>query len=162
MGLVECYHQTLIDRMRKLRFIHGGSWVVFLEPAVEALNGAVHSVTKCSLKELWNGSQDMRELPRYRTVKERGYRNEKHSIRLVKFYPGQIVLVWNETPGVDRFCPGWKGPFILTRKISSSLWEGHSRKPQLQDGSPYYGSIKISYSPLICENRISIVNLWLF
>ena len=46
VGLVKRYHQTLMDRILKLRFIYGGSWTNYLESAVRALNEVVHSVTK--------------------------------------------------------------------------------------------------------------------
>ena len=52
VGLVERYHQTLVDRIRRLKFINGGSWVDYLEPVVEALNGAIHIVTKSSPEDL--------------------------------------------------------------------------------------------------------------
>ena len=80
VGIVERYHQTLIDRIRKLRFINGGSWTDYLEGAVKALNEAKHSVMRFTPFELWYGTEEMRRLAFNRTVEERAYRNRRRNI----------------------------------------------------------------------------------
>ena len=52
-GLVERYNRTLIDRLRKLRMAHGGSWVDYLGIAVNAINESVHRVMGFSPTDLW-------------------------------------------------------------------------------------------------------------
>ena len=59
MGLIELYHKTLIDRIRKMRFTYQGSWSDYVEPAVEAINEAEHSITGFTPDELWVGTPKM-------------------------------------------------------------------------------------------------------
>ena len=128
VGLVERYHRTLIDRIRKLRFIYGGSWADYVDAAVKAMNEATHSVTQYTPIELWSGTEDMRRKAWNRTNQEREYRNRKRRIDSVKFEVGNLVLVKDQTVNLDRFQPRWKGPYILTRKISKTVWEAKSLK----------------------------------
>ena len=126
VGLVERYHKTLIDRIRKLRLTHGGSWSDYLESAVDAMNTAIHSTTGFSSKELWEGTDQQRELAFSRTKEERESRFGRKKIFPKAFQPGQIVLVYDEVAASsreDKFQPFWKGPFILMRRLSPSLWE---------------------------------------
>ena len=117
VGIVERYHQTLIDRIRKLRFINGGSWTDYLEDAVKALNEAKHSVMRFTPFVLWYGTEEMRRLAFNRTVEERAYRNRRRNIQSAKFFPGQIVLVWNADIMSNRFQPKWRGPYVLTEQV---------------------------------------------
>ena len=139
VGLIERYHQTLIDRIRKLRLIYGGSWTDYLESAVRSLNEAVHSVTKFAPFDLWDGTSEMRQLAWKRTVKERNYRNDRRRIFPIKFHTGQIVLAWNADAMLDKLQPKWKGPYVLTKQLSESMWEaklqkktGRGRQPVLR------------------------------
>ena len=60
VGLVERYHQTLINGIRKLKFLGRGSWIDYINKAVNLINEVVHSVTKSLLLELWNGTHEDR------------------------------------------------------------------------------------------------------
>ena len=102
VGLVERYHQTLINRIRRLKFLGRGSWTDYIDRAVDLINEAVHSVTKFSPLELWNGTHEDRIKAHRRLVKETEYRNRRR-VYPKAFYPGQVVLVWNEQPGLSRF-----------------------------------------------------------
>ena len=62
---------------------------------MKALNEAKHSVMRFTPFELWHGTEEMRRLAFNRTVEERAYRNRRRNIQPAKFFPGQIVLVWN-------------------------------------------------------------------
>lgn len=53
VGLVERYHQTLFNRIWRLKFLGRGSWADYIDRAVDLINEAVHSVTKASLLDLW-------------------------------------------------------------------------------------------------------------
>ena len=128
VGLVERYHQTLINRVRKMKFISGGSWTDYVDAAVQIINDAVHSVTKFSPKELWSGSKEDLDLAHQRTKQEREYRNRKRKVYPAKFYPGQYVLVWDERPGLTRFQSRWKGPYVLSHQISASVWAARVKK----------------------------------
>ena len=77
VGLVERYHQTLINRIRKLKFLGGGSWTDYIDEAVKLVNEAVHSVTKASPLELWHGTLEDRVKAHQRLVDERNYRNKR-------------------------------------------------------------------------------------
>ena len=46
--MVERCHQTLINRIWKMKFISGGSWTDSVDRAVQIMNEATHSVTKFS------------------------------------------------------------------------------------------------------------------
>lgn len=122
VGLVERYHQTLINWIRKMRFINRGSWTDYIDQAVQVINESTHSVTQLSPLELWNGNQDKLRLAHQRMERERNYRNQKRKVHSEKFYPRQFVLVWNERPDLTPFQPKCYGPFILTWQISPSMW----------------------------------------
>ena len=53
MGLVERYNRTLEDRIRKITYAEGGSWVDHVSRAEKSINEAVHNTTGFSPKELW-------------------------------------------------------------------------------------------------------------
>ena len=135
VGLVERYHQTLINRIRKLRFLGRGSWTDYIDKAVDLINEAVHSVTKFLPLELRNGTHEDRVKAHQRLVKEREYRN-KRRVYLKAFYPGQVVLAWNEQPGLSQFQPRWRGPYVLTEKISDSLWAARLRQRKRRGRQP--------------------------
>lgn len=46
VGLLERYHQTLINRIHKLKLLGGGTWTHYIDQAVDLINEATHSVTK--------------------------------------------------------------------------------------------------------------------
>ena len=119
IGMVEWYHQTLINRIRELEFLAGGSWTDYINQAVDLINEATHSVTKFSPQDLWNGTQEDRIKAHQRLTAERDYRN-KRKIYSAKIYHGQVVLVWNEQLGLSHFQPKWRGPFILTEQVSDT------------------------------------------
>ena len=104
VGLVERYHQTLINRIRKLKFLGRGSWTDYIDEAVNLINEAVHSVTKVSPLDLWNGTHEDRVKAHQRLMMERDYRNKPRNYPK-RFYPGHVFLAWNEQPGLSRFQP---------------------------------------------------------
>jgi len=53
LGLVERYHRTLLDRVRKMTWQKGGSWSDHLQSAVRELNTMRHSTTLMSPLQLW-------------------------------------------------------------------------------------------------------------
>ena len=55
MGIVERYNRTLEDRIRKLKYAHGGSWIDYVSLAEKSINSIVHESTGYSPIELWNG-----------------------------------------------------------------------------------------------------------
>ena len=89
-------------RIRKLKFLGRGSWTDYIDEAVTLINEAVHSVTKASPLELWNGTLEDRVKAHQRLVEERKYQNKRH-VYPKEFYPGQVVFVWNEQLGLSRF-----------------------------------------------------------
>ena len=107
VGLVERYHQTLINRIRKMRFISRGSWTDYVDNAAQVINGSAHSITRFSPREIWNGSTDELRLARQRVEKEWDYQNQKRKVHSMKVYPEQSILVWNERPDLTRFQPKW-------------------------------------------------------
>lgn len=48
VGMVEWYHQTLMNHIRKSRFITGGSWTDFVDEAAKLMNSVVHGVMRFS------------------------------------------------------------------------------------------------------------------
>ena len=95
----------------------------YVDAAVKAMNEATHSVTQYTPIELWDGTEDMRKEAWNRSKDEREYRNKKRRIDPVKFEVGNSILVKDQTANLDRFKPRWKGPYILTRKVSDTIWE---------------------------------------
>ena len=126
VGLLERYHKTLIDCIRKLRLTHGGSWSDYLDQAVVAMNTAIHSTTEFTPEELWTGIDQQRELAFFQTKKERESRYGHKRIFPKSFQPSQVVLVFDNMAASsreDKFSPLWRGPFKLLRRLSLSLWE---------------------------------------
>ena len=76
MGLVERFHRTLVDRIRRLKLTNGGSWCGHVEEAVKAINDAIHSTNGFSPNQLWDGSLQMRQLAHAWTVVAREYRSK--------------------------------------------------------------------------------------
>ena len=136
LGLVERFHRSLQDRLKKLIWAEGGSWVQHLDRAVDALNRSVHSSTGFIPLELWNGSRQMRR----KALKNRDVVRAKVNARLKRlfpydFQPGQQVLVrdyWSYK--TDKFAPKWKGPYFLTEKISDTMWKARNPAPPLGTG----------------------------
>ena len=58
--LMERYHQTLIDHIRRLKFSGRESWTDYIDKAMDLINEAIHSVTKVSPLDLWNGTHEDR------------------------------------------------------------------------------------------------------
>ena len=125
-GLVERMNRTIVDRIRKLCYAEGGSWTEYVARAVDAINNAVHSVTGFSPAALWNGSTEMRKLAHRRVVCERERKNLRQQVYPELFEAGQLVLVYDHVAASSRekkFAPRWKGPYVLTERISPSLWK---------------------------------------
>ena len=128
VGMVERYHQTLINRICKKKFTEGGSWTDHVADAVSTMNSSVHGVMKFSPLELWKGGEDKLQLAHRRLEKERAYRNARRRIHHTTFYPGQGVLVWDERPSQTRFQSRWRGPYYLTEQISQTMWAARPRR----------------------------------
>ena len=126
VGLVERFQRTFVDRLRKIRYALGGSWVKHVPAAIEAMNFAKHSSTKLSPVELWTAEEKVIQEAFNRTVTRREQRNAKRSVRPVAFYAGQMVLVYDEVAAATRsgkFAPRWKGPYKLMRRVRGSYWK---------------------------------------
>lgn len=136
VGMVERYHQTLINRIRKKKFIEGGSWTDHVVDAVSNMNSSSHGVMKFTPLELWKGNEDKRQLVHERLEKERAYRNAWRRTWSTHFYPGQAVLVWDEQPSLTRFQSRWKGPYFLTEKISQTMWAARPKKTRGRGRQP--------------------------
>ena len=80
--------------------------------------------------------EDIRKDAWNRSNKEREYKNRKRRINLVNFAIGNSVLVKDQTLNLDRFRPRWKGPYILTRKVSDTVWEAKSLKAARKGRQP--------------------------
>jgi len=141
LGLVERYHQTLLDRIRKMTWHRGGSWSDHLQRAVGELNTMRHSTTRMSPLQLWGASEEeleaARELSRCR-------RASAGDSRLRKDRPlevGDKVLLWDAVRAEsrsDKFSARWTGPFILEERVSDHLWRlrqegprGPGRRPRM-------------------------------
>ena len=123
MGLVERYNRTIEDRIRKLLYAHGGSWVDYVKTAEHEINQAVSSTTGFSPLELWYGTKEMRKLARERADKMRDARNQKKKVFSVRFFEGQMVLIRETNPGKQRkFDRKWKGPYVVKSRISDTMW----------------------------------------
>ena len=57
VGMAERYHQTLINRIRKRKFISGGSWTDYVEEVVKLMNSAVYEVVRFSPLEYKQGTK---------------------------------------------------------------------------------------------------------
>lgn len=102
---MERYHQTLINRIRKMRFINRGAWTNYICRTVQVIYESMHNVTQFSPPDFWNGIQDELRVAHQRMDKERAYRNQKRKVHSAKAYPGEVILVWNERPDLTRFQP---------------------------------------------------------
>ena len=123
MGLVERYNRTIEDRIRKLLYAHGGSWVDYVKRAEQEINSAVNSTTGFSPLELWYGTKDMRSLAKERADQVRAARNQKKKIFPVRFFEGQMVLIRETNPEKQRkFDRKWKGPYVIKSQISKTMW----------------------------------------
>jgi len=71
LGLVERYHRTLLDRLRKMTLHRGGSWSDHLQSAVTELNTMRHSTTRMTPVQLWEASQEELEEARERSRRRR-------------------------------------------------------------------------------------------
>ena len=124
MGIVERYNRTLEDRIRKLKYAHGGSWVDYVSMAEKSINSIVHDSTGYSPIELWNGNPEMIKEVVLKRDKERERRNQKRQIFPVKFYIGQMVLVREYNPQKQgKFDRLWKGPYEVIKKVSKTMWK---------------------------------------
>ena len=130
-GLVERLNGTLIDRIRKVRFEHGGSWVDYIDMCVEAINAAVHSTTLCTPNDLWHGTPEMLAAAHDRSVNIRQRRNRGRRVTGAQFRVGQPILVFDNT-AEQKFSARWKGPFLLTEKLSNSRWR--AEQPRFRNG----------------------------
>ena len=85
MGLVERYNRTIEDRIRKLLYAHGGSWVDYVKTAEHEINQAVNSTTGFTPIELWWGTKEMRKVARERADRVRDIRNQEQESFSSKF-----------------------------------------------------------------------------
>ena len=124
MGLVERYNRTLEDRIRKITYAEGGSWVDHVSRAEKSINEAIHNTTGFSPKELWEGTLEMRKLARERSDQERDRQNKRKRIYPAKFFEGQMVLVKIRNPEkLNKLSVLWKGPYKLKKRLSKTMWE---------------------------------------
>ena len=138
LGLVERFHRTLEDRVRRLTLAHGKVWSDHVEKAVKSYNEAVHSTTGFTPNELWNGTPDMRELARERSNTRRQIESRSRRAYPVKFSTGMNVLV-HISPELrkGKLGPSWKGVYVLEERLSNSMWKarklsetgGRGRRP---------------------------------
>ena len=136
LGLVERFHRSLQDRLKKITFHEGGNWKQHLNRAVNILNQSVHSSTDYTPLELWNGTPEMRRKALQKRDAVRSKINEK-LLRLFpyQFRPGQRVLVrdyW--TLKTNKFAPTWRGPYILRQKVSDTMWRAENPSPIMGSG----------------------------
>lgn len=136
VGLAERHHQTLINRIRKLKLLAGSSWMDYSEKVVQLINKPTHILTKYSPLELWNRTQEDRIRGHQRMTKECDYRNKRRRFYRAKFYLGQVVLAWNEQPGLLCFQPKWRGPFVLIEQISSSIGAARPHRKKRRGRQP--------------------------
>ena len=128
MGLVERYNRTLEDRIRKITYAEGGSWVDHVSRAEKSINEAVHNTTGFSPKELWEGTPEMRALAKERSDRERDRQNKRKKIYPARFYEGQMVLAKIRNPEkLSKFGIQWKGPYKLIKRISKTMWEAEKQ-----------------------------------
>ena len=124
MGIVERYNRTLEDRIRKLRYAHGGSWVDYVSMAEKSINSIVHDSTGYSPIELWNGDKEMIKKEIVKIDMDREKRNQRRHIFPVKFHIGQMVLVREYNPQKQgKFDRLWKGPYEVIKKVSKTMWK---------------------------------------
>ena len=123
MGIVERYNRTLEDRIRKLKYAHGGSWVDYVNVAEKSINSIVHDSTGYSPIELWNGNEEMIQKAKLKIEREREMRNKKRHFFPVKFEIGNMVLIREYNPQKQgKFDRLWKGPYEVIEKISNTMW----------------------------------------
>ena len=123
MGLVERYNRTIEDRIRKLLYAHGGSWVDYVKKAEYEINNAVNSTTGFTPTELWWGTKEMRKMARERADRIRDIRNQNKRVFPASFYTGQMVLIRENNPEKQRkFDRKWKGPYVVKARISKTMW----------------------------------------
>ena len=124
MGIVERYNRTLEDRIRKLKYAHGGSWVDYVNIAEKSINSIVHDSTGYSPIELWNGNEEMLQKAKLKIKKEREMRNKRRHTFPIKFEVGNMVLVREYNPKKKgKFDRLWKGPYEVIEKISNTMWK---------------------------------------
>jgi len=129
LGLVERYHQTLLDRVRKMTWHRGGSWSDHLQSAVRELNTMRHSTTLMCPLQLWEASDEELEAARERSRRRRLSAGAPAVDR--RLGQGDKVLLWDavraERRG-DKFSARWTGPFILEEQVSDHLWRLRSER----------------------------------
>ena len=117
---------TLIDRLRRITLDKGGYWNDHLQQAVDGLNEAVHSVTGFAPEDLWQGSMGDRRKAHMRTIAWRNKRNARRRYFPKQLKKGQKVWVFDAVAASAkerRFNPRWRGPYVLGKRISESLWK---------------------------------------
>ena len=123
MGIVKRCNRTIEDRIRKLLYSHGGSWVNYVKTAEQDINNAVNSTTGFTPIDLWYGTKEMQKRAKERADKKRDMRNQRKKIFPVNFYTGQMVLVRENNPEKQRKFDGkWKRPYIVKFRISKTMW----------------------------------------
>ena len=124
MGIVERYNRTLEDRIRKLKYAHGGSWVDYVSLAEKSINSIIHESTGYSPIELWNGDSRKIKKAKLKIEMERERRNQKRHIFPVKFYIGQMILTREYNPQKQgKFDRKWKGPYEIIKRLSDTMWQ---------------------------------------
>jgi len=141
LGLVERYHQTLLDRTRKMTWHRGGSWSDHLQSAVKELNTMRHSTTRLTPLQLWNASIADLEAARERSRRRRSLAEVQRSRTDRRWRVGDKVLLWDAVRAesrADKFSARWTGPYILVEQVSDRLWRlsrdgirGPGRRPRM-------------------------------
>jgi len=133
LGLVERYHRTLLDRIRKMAFHRGGSWSDHLQSAVEELNTMKHSTTQMTPVRLWEASEEELEEARERSRRRRTAAKSRRIKEVREFKTGDQVLLWDAVRAEsreDKFSVRWIGPFILDEQVSDHLWRLRGDRPR--------------------------------
>jgi len=141
LGLVERYHRTLLDRVRKITWHQGGSWSDHLQSAVRELNTMRHSTTLMSPLQLWGASDEDLEAARERSRRRRSSAGVSEPAADRQLRTGDKVLLWDAVRAerrADKFSTRWTGPFILEEQVSDHLWKlrsersrGPGRRPRM-------------------------------
>jgi len=139
LGLVERFHRTLVDRIRKITLHRGGSWSDHLKAAVHEINTMRHSTTLMTPAQLWGASEEELRDARERSRRRRSTEDARRQTRAHSYRVGDRVMLWDAVRAEsreDKFSARWIGPLVIEEQISGCLWRLRSDNPRSRGRRP--------------------------
>ena len=124
-GMVERLHRTLIGRLRRMGAECGENWHQLLPKAIKVIAKAPNDTTGEIPDEAWR-RPELWAMMTQRTEERRRKANQTRRSQDRTYSEGQLVWLWDAVRMErldDKFSSFWKGPFVLKRRVSRSVWE---------------------------------------